>query len=238
VSAELAKLRYLDLPRWTGAAVLAGAIAIGLGLLIVPPDNPAKYAETPSTAMSIVLTISAVVFGVWLATLEAASGTWQRTLTAQPDRNAVLFSKLVVLLIGLVILGVIALGTTIGLSEVAAARANADIDQGVVARQVAAVLPQAVSAGLVGFGFGLLSGSIGGGIAMAFAFVFVLDGFITQIPVVGEYAYGTVVGDLRAAVAGTDTAEHGLGVALVAALAWSVVALAPGWIRLLRSDLK
>jgi ABC-2 type transport system permease protein len=238
VSAELAKLRYLHLPRWTAAGVLAVAIAVGLALLIFPPGDPGKYASTSSFAMNITLTIAAIVFGVWIATLEFASGTWQRTLTAEPDRSAVLLAKLTVLLLGLVGLGLVAVGATIGLSDLAAARAGADVDQGDVARQVAAVLPPAIAAGVVGFGFGLLAGSMGGGIAVAFAFVFVLDGFLTQIPGLGDWTFGTVTSDIQAKIAGSGTAEHALLPSLLVALAWALAILAPGWWRLLRQDLK
>ena len=238
MSAELAKVRYLHLPRWTAAAVLAAAVLVGLGLLIFPPSDAGRYASTSSFAMSITLTIAAIVYGVWIATLEFASGTWQRTLTAEPDRNTVLLAKLAVLLLGLAGLGVVAVGTTIGLSEFAASRAGASVDQGDVARQVAATLPPAIAAGVVGFGFGLLAGSMGGGIAFAFAFVFVLDGFLTQIPGLGDWTFGTVSGDVQTEIAGDGTVEHGLVAALLVTIAWSAVILAPGWLRLLRGDLK
>lgn len=238
MSAELAKVRYLQLPRWTAAAVLAAAVLVGLGLLIFPPVDPARYGSTPAFAMSVTLTIAAIVFGVWIATLESASGTWQRTLTAEPDRGKVLLAKLAVLLLGLIGLGVIAVGTTIGLSDLAASRAAADVDSGDVARQVAAILPPAIAAGVVGFGFGLLAGSTGGGIAAAFAFVFVLDGFLTQVPELGDWTFGRVTGDVQAKIAGDAAAERALVASLAATIAWSALILAPGWVRILRSDLK
>ena len=238
MSAELAKLRYLRLPRWTAAAVLAAAVLVGLGLLLFPPDDPGRYAATPSSAMNITLTIAAIVLGVWITTLESSSGTWQRTLTAEPNRNTVLLAKLAVLLLGLAGLGLIAVGATIGLSDLAASRAVADIDQGDVARQVASVLPPAIAAGIVGFGFGLLTGSMGGGIATAFAFVFVLDGFLTQIPALKEWTFGQVTGDLQAKIAGDGTAQHALAASLVITILWTLLVLAPGWLRLLRGDLK
>ena len=238
MSAELAKLRYLHLPRWTAAAVLGAAVLVGLGLLLFPPADPGRYASTASFAMNVTLTIAAIVFGVWIATLEFASGTWQRTLTAEPNRNAVLVAKLVVLLLAVAGLGLVAVGATIGLSDLAASRAGADVDQDDVARQVAAVLPPAIIAAVVGFGFGLLSGSIGGGVAAAFAFVFVLDGFLQQIPGIGDWTFGMVTADVQAKIAGSGTADHALLPSLLVALAWALVILAPGWLRLLRQDLK
>ena len=238
MSAEFAKLRYLDLPRWTAAAVLAAAVLVGLGLLIFPPDDPGRYSSTPSFAMNVVLTISAIVLGVWIATLESASGTWQRTLTAQPDRNKVLLAKLAVLIVAFVVLGLVAVGATIALTDFAGARASADIDQGDVARQVAAVLPPAFAAGLVGFGLGLLTGSMGGGIATAFAFVFVVQGFLTQVPGLDEWTFGQVTGDLQARIAEDRPPLHSLIASLLASIAWVAAILAPGWLRLLRGDLK
>ena len=238
MSAEFAKLRYLDLPRWTAGAVLAVAVLIGVGLLIFSPDDPDRYASTPQFAMNVTLTIAAITLGVWFTTLESAAGTWQRTLTAEPNRTKVLLAKLAVLLLALVGLGVVAVGTTIGLVEFAASRAGAEVDQGDVAQGVAAVLPPAIAAGVVGFGFGLLTGSMGGGIATSFAFVFVLEGFISQIPALEEWTYGQATGDLQARIAGSGAEEHTLIVALLVTIVWMLIILAPGWLRLLRGDLK
>ena len=96
--AEIAKLRYLPLPRWTAAALAAATLITGLALLIVGPTDPAKYIAVPNTAINTVVSLATLVFGVWLATLEFGSGTLQRTLTAEPDRNRVLAAKLIVTL--------------------------------------------------------------------------------------------------------------------------------------------
>ena len=94
MNGEIIKLRYLPTPRWTAAVVAATVVIVGAVLLIVSPDDPSKYVTIPNTAVGLVTMLAAAVFGVWVATLEFSAGTLQRTLTAEPDRNRVLTSKL------------------------------------------------------------------------------------------------------------------------------------------------
>ena len=149
MSAELAKVRYLQLPRRTAAAALAAAVLVGLGLLIFPPSDAGRYASTSFVR-------------------DEHHADHRGDRLRRVDR----------------------------------------------------------------------AGSMGGGIAAAFAFVFVLDGSLTQIPGLGDWTFGTVSGDVQTEIAGDGTAEHGLVAALLVTIAWSAVILAPGWLRLLRGDLK
>ena len=123
--AEIAKARYLPLPRWTVAAVLAAAVITGAALIVFQPSSPGSYLDISSTALNEVLDIAAMVFGVWVAALEFGSGTLQRTLTAEPDRNRVLTSKISVVLIGAAVVGGAAAATVGGLTHLAVIRAGA-----------------------------------------------------------------------------------------------------------------
>ena len=154
--AEIAKARYLPLPRWTAASVLAAAVITGAALIVFQPHNPGNYLDISSTALDQVLDIAAMVFGVWVAALEFGSGTLQRTLTAEPDRNRVLTSKIIVVLIGAAVVGAAAAATVGGLTHLAVIRAGAPVAAGDLARAVFAVVPDAVFAAAIGFGFGLL----------------------------------------------------------------------------------
>ena len=90
----------------------------------------------------------------------------------------------------------------------------------------------------IGFGFGLLSRSLGGGIAATLAFVLAVDGIISFIPGAGDYTFGQLSQDLSNGITGTGETVNGLGVAIIGVLAWCLLIVVPGWLRFLRGDLK
>ena len=238
MNAELAKLRYLPLPRWTGAAVAAAVLIVGAALLVVAPDDPGKYVSVPNTAIGISAGLAAMAFGVWMATLEFSAGTLQRTLTAEPDRNRVLAGKLVVTLAATAIIGLAIAAGAGGLSQLAAGHADIAIDEGDLASALFGLVPEWIAQAAIGFGFGLLARSTGGGIAMTLAFVLALDGLISYIPGAEDYSFGQLSQDLSNGITGTGGTANGLAVALLGTVAWCVVIIVPGWLRFARGDLK
>ncbi len=236
--AEIAKVRYLPLPRWTAAAVLAAAVITGAALIVFHPHSPGSYLDISSTALNQVLDIAAMVFGVWVAALEFGSGTLQRTLTAEPDRNRVLTSKIIVVLIGTAVVGAAAAATVGGLTHVAVIRADAPVAAGDLARAVFAVVPDAVIASAIGFGFGLLARSMGGGITFSLAFLFVVSGVLSFVPGLKNLAYGQGSADLVNGIADRGRTVHNTGIALLIVLVWTFIIVAPGWLLFLRADQK
>ena len=85
---------------------------------------------------------------------------------------------------------------------------------------------------------GLLSRSVGGGIALGIVFILVFDGFISYIPGLEHFTYGALTQDLSNGITGTGETHNGLVVALLGSIAWCALIITPGWIRYLRSDLK
>jgi ABC-2 type transport system permease protein len=112
------------------------------------------------------------------------------------------------------------------------------IDDGELAAALFGQAPEAVLSGAIGFGFGLIARSLGGGIALGLIFLLVLDGFLSFIPGAEDYSYGQLSQDLSNGISGVGETVNGVGVAIAGLLAWCAVVLAPGWIRFLRSDLK
>jgi hypothetical protein len=78
---------------------------------------------------------------------------------------------------------------------------------------------------------------MGGGITLALALAFILDGIIGFIPGFDNIGFGRLTHDLTGGLAG-DEVETGLGLALLGSLTWVVVVLIPGWLRFARGDLK
>ena len=213
-------------------------VIVGAVLLIVSPDDPSKYVTIPNTAVGLVAALAATVFGVWVATLEFSAGTLQRTLTAEPDRTRVLTSKLALALVVAAVAGLAVAAAAGGLVEPrgqprrgrhrprrprrGAVRADPRVDRGVA----------------IGFGFGLLSRSLGGGIAADARVPPRLRRALSFIPGAGDYTFGQLSQDLSNGITGTGETVNGLAVAIIGVLAWCLLIVVPGWLRFLRGDLK
>jgi ABC-2 type transport system permease protein len=238
MSGEIAKLRYLALPRWTAGAMFAIAVVVGAALLVFPPKKVEDYAAIPAFAVGTAFGIAAIVFAVWVASLEFSAGTLQRTLTAEPNRSIVLSSKLICALVGTALVGLGAAATSAGLSEIAASNAGVSLDDGDLAKQVFSQVPSGLAYAGVGFGFGLLTRSMGGGITLALALAFILDGIIGFIPGFENIGFGRLTHDLTSGLSGHGETANGLGAAIIGSIAWVAIVLGPGWVRFVRGDLK
>jgi ABC-2 type transport system permease protein len=238
MSAELLKVKYLPFPRWT-AAFLAGVVAImGVALAIVEPTDPDKYVSIPNSSVGLVTALTAIVFGVWVSTLEFAAGTLQRTLIAEPDRRRVLTSKLVLVIVVAAAAGLLVATAAGGLSHLAANRAGVEIDDGDLAGDLFGSIPAWVSGAVIGYGFGLLARSLGGGIAASFVFVLAFDGLVSFIPGAQDYTYGQLSSDLTNHLSGSGDTQSALALAIIGTVAWCAVIVVPGWVRFTRGDLK
>lgn len=238
MSAEIAKVRFLPFPRWTAAAVVGLMVLAGLILVGTTPTDTSWYEDAPGLALNLGYQIAAIVLGVWIATLEFTSGTLQRTLTAEPNRSRVLLDKAVVLCVTTLVIGAAAILTGITLSEIAAQRASVDIDVGDLFRALFGTLPNGVIGALVGFGLGLLTRSMGAGIGLTFALVFIADGFLSALPGISGYTFGQVTTDLTSHLSGTGDTERGFAMSLLLTLAWMVVLMLPGCVQFAKGDLK
>ena len=238
MSGEIAKLRYLALPRWTAGSVFAVALIVGAALLVFPPSKVEKYATIPAFALGTAFGIAAIVLAVWAASVEFSSGTLQRTLTAEPIRSRVLGSKLICVLVGTAIVGLGAAAASAGLSEIAASNAGVSLDNGDLAKQVFSQVPSGLAFAGIGFGFGLLTRSMGGGITLALALAFIADGIIGFIPGFEHNGFGRLTHDLTSGLSGQGDTANGLGAALFGTVVWVAMVMVPGWLRFTRGDLK
>lgn len=238
MNVELMKIRYLPTPRWTAAALAAITLIMGVALLISAPTDPEKYVSVPNTVIDMASTVAALVVGVWLSTLDVTAGTMQRTLIAEPRRERVLAAKLAVTLLVGAAIGVGAAAAGGGLSHLAATHAGVGVDDSDLAAALFGAAPSVVAAASLGFAFGLLTMSLGGGIAAGIVFILVFDGFVSFIPGAEDYTYSQLTQDLSNAITGVGETTNGLAVAIVGTTLWCVALITPGWIRFLHSDLK
>jgi ABC-2 type transport system permease protein len=238
MKAELAKVRFLSLPKYTAAVLAAAVVLTGVVMLIVAPSEPSKYIDIPNSAVGTITEFAAVIFGVWLSTLEFSAGTMQRTLTAEPDRSRVLTDKLVVTGVATLVAGILIAAAAGGFSHLAATRAGVHIDNGALAGTLFGSVPAWIAGSVVGFGAGLLTRSFGAGIAVALVFVLAFDGAVSFIPPLKHLTYGQLTSDMTDGIGGFGNPHNGLGVAIIGTVIWCLILVVPGWIRFLRGDLK
>ena len=238
MKAELLKVRYLPLPRWTVVAAIGITLLAGVVLLAFPPSDPAAYIETPSHFVNLAAWVAALVFGVWLATLDVTAGTVQRTLVAEPRRSRVLAAKLVISLAFGALLGLSVAAAAVGLAELAANHAGETIDEGALSAAFFGQVPETIAAAALGFAFGLITLSLGGGISLGILFILVLGGLLSVIPGLEAITYSQLTQDLSNGLTDVGETRNSLPVALIGTIAWCAAVIVPGWLRFLRSDLK
>jgi ABC-2 type transport system permease protein len=236
--AEIAKVRYLPLPRWTALAVAVAVIALGIILLLIGALESEKYVSIAGDVVNNIATFAAIILGVWISTLEFGAGTMQRTLTAEPKRSRVLTDKLVVLMAGVLIGGLFVAAASGGLVHIAGTGHHVTIDNGELAATLFGAVPSWIAGGVVGFGAGLLTRSFGGGIAIALVFVLVLGGIVSFVPPLKHLSYTEVTSDMTNRIGGIGNPHNGLGVAIIGTVIWCLILVVPGWVRFLRGDLK
>lgn len=152
MKAEFAKVRYLLLPRYTAALVAAVVVITGIVLFVVAPSTPSKYIDIPDATIGTIIEFAAIVFGVWLSTLEFSAGTMQRLLTAEPNRARVLTDKLAVVILATLVGGILVAAAAGGFSHLAATRAHVHIDNARLAGTFFGAIPSWIAGSIIGFG--------------------------------------------------------------------------------------
>ena len=236
--AELLKTRLLPTPRITLALAALAVAGTALGVYLAQPDDAGNYLDFPMTAAEVATEIGAIIFGVWLATVEFAQGTMRRALTAEPRRPRLVAGKLGVLVAVTAVGSFLVALAGFWLGALAADLRGVDYDHGGGAKLIGAIVLVAVLAALLAFALGLLAESFAGGLVLAFAVVFVLDGVLSFVDAIKDYTFAAALGDITASAHPDQAADLGLGAAIGVAVVWVVVVLALGLARFQRTDLK
>lgn len=242
MTAELRKLLALPTPRWT---LLATIFAVAIAALVASIAGPGKGADMLPIQLAIGLatSVGAIVLGAWMMGVEYGSKTLRRALSADPSRPRLLLSKIAVVL-GTVT--VVTLVLTAASAPVFSAIADAHGESMPIADTMqyglAALFNNLIYA-TVAFALALLTRSMAGGMALALVFAFVIDGLLSAIPVVGEYALSTAVIDLMRAIAGSDLGDIGADdpnvlAALGVTAVWVAMLLGVSVARFTRTDVE
>jgi len=241
VRAELAKVRALPTPLWCLLVVtfcgLLGVAATwqwGLGADLLAVE----------LALGFPLAIASIVFGVWIFGVEYGQNTLRRTLSADPRRLRLFFSKL---LVALLLVAAVTLLLHVALfpfydlaadrhGETVAVRDYRDLF-------VAALVSNLVYA-TVGASLALITASMAGGVTVALVFVFIIDTVLGVVPEVGDFSFGIALADVVIGIRGTESgfgefdSGHTSSQAALILAAWVIGLAALGWLRLWRSDVE
>jgi ABC-2 type transport system permease protein len=239
VRAELLKVRSMPTPFW--CLVIVSVCAL-LGLAAVWEWGIDPELATFDIAIGFPLAIASIVFGAWVFGVEYGQNTLRRTLTADPRRLRLFFSKFVVgmLLVALVTVAVHLIA--LPFYDLAADRhgesiALADFRDVVLSSLIGNLVYVVVGGALV-----LVTASMAGGVTAALTFIFVVDNVLAVVPDVGDYSLGVALGDILLAVRPSQdmfgTSVHSTAVAVAILAAWLAVVAGLGWLRLWRSDVK
>lgn len=242
MSAELLKIRSMPTPRWCLIVVLF-CFLIGLVATAIWGTG-GDDSGIIDLAVGFPLSIASIVFGVWIFGVEFGQNTVRRTLTADPRRGRLIFSKAVAVIFWLLIVTVLLHAVALPLFDLAASRHDQSISIQEVARAASASMLTNVIYALLGMAFSLIVMSMAGGMTVALVFIFIVDTVIPAIPKVGDYAMGPALEQLNSSIRGYETDLFGDAIdkagstdALIVA-AWVIGLLALGTIRLKRSDIK
>jgi ABC-type transport system involved in multi-copper enzyme maturation permease subunit len=241
VRSELLKVRSLPTPRWCAIVVFATLI-IGVAATWKWGLGPDRDAYDLS--IGIPASIASTVFGVWLFGVEFGEGTMRRTLTADPRRGRLFFSKLATGILVLVAATAVLYVIAFPLYDLAADRHGQSIALAGYGDTVLAALVFNVAFMLVGAAFAAISASMSGGITLALVFIFIIGIGLTAIPSIERYTFLVTLGDINTAILGPDPGsaaaaqENGTGTSVAITLAWLLGLLGLGWLRLWRSEIK
>ncbi|HRV59717.1 MAG TPA: hypothetical protein P5138_03750, partial [Solirubrobacterales bacterium] len=182
--AEFLKIRILPTPRWTLFALLLCFLA-GVGFSVT--SGVGHDEAVLDLAVMLPSVICSIVFGSWMAGVEFGQNTLRRSLAADPRRVRLVLAKAAatVITVAAVTVGLWALGMLV--FPLLGSGHETTIDSGRAVGMGLAALLQNVVYALIALSLTLLTRSMGGGMAMSFAFAFVISAFLSVIPKVGDY---------------------------------------------------
>lgn len=238
MKAELLKTRMLPTPRVTLLLALLAVGATALGVYLGTPGDPDDYLNFPMASAAVAVEVAAIVWGVWLATIEFSQGTLRRALTAEPRRPRLILDKLLVVA-PLAAAASAAIGLAgFWLGALAADLRGVEFDHGTGGKLIAVLALTGLLVALVSFALGLLVESFSGGLVLSFAVLFVLDGTLGFVDAVKDYTFGAALTAISAGVDPSQTADIGPWTGAAVAIAWVVILVGLAVGRFVRTDFK
>jgi ABC-2 type transport system permease protein len=242
MTAELRKLLALPTPRWTLVATVAGVV---IAALVAALAGPGKGEDMLPIQLGVGLatSVGAIVLGAWMMGVEYGQKTLRRALSAHPSRARLLLAKLAVVLgtvtVVTVVLSVVSAPV---FSAIASAHGESMPVRESLEYGLAAVFNNLVYA-TVAFALALLTRSMAGGMALALVFAFVIDGLLSAIPVVGDYALSAAVLELMSAISGAkldgiSDSDPNIVRALGVTIVWLAALVGVSSMRFTRSDIE
>ncbi len=239
--AELAKVRSMPTPFWCLGAVVVFALLVVAAIWRWGVEGE---LETIDIGLGFPLAIASIVFGVWIFGVEYGQNTLRRTLSADPRRLRLFFSKLAVALFLVALVTVLVHLVFFPFYDIAAGRHGDSVPVAEYRDLVLAALVSNLVYVLAGASLALITASMAGGVTAALVFVFIIDVVFGAIPEVGDYSFGFALADVVVGIRGTESgfgdfdSGHSTQQAALILTAWLVGLAGLGWLRFWRSDVK
>ncbi|MEX1219583.1 MAG: hypothetical protein WEB05_04255 [Solirubrobacterales bacterium] len=241
--AELLKVRSMPTPLWCLLAVCFCAL---LGLAAVWNWGLGTDLLAFDVAIGFPLAIASIVFGAWIFGVEYGQNTLRRTLTADPRRLRLFFSKFIVAVVLVSLVTVLIHLIALPLYDLAADRHGQSVEIAEFRDLVLSKLVASLVYVIVGGALVLITGSMAGGVTAALLFIFVVDTVLSLVPEIGDYSLGVALSDVLIAIRPAEDMQndfftegtHPTKEAVAILVAWLVVLGGLGWLRLWRSDVK
>jgi ABC-type transport system involved in multi-copper enzyme maturation permease subunit len=235
VKAELAKLRFLPLPRITLAAQAGLVVLVAAG--VAAAGSGADFRDGAYISATVGTTLGTLVLAAWTVGLEYGQKTMRRALTADPRRPRFALNKLV-LVVGVVAADtVLVWGLATALAAITAAAEGADSPVHDLVSGGAAFLALNLIYGVVAWAVTLITRSMGGAIFAVLGLGFVIDGLIGHLASVSDYTLGNAATDIAGHIDGGDADAHLLRNMLTTAV-WVLGFTAAGLLRFTRTDVR
>ncbi|MCB0830409.1 MAG: hypothetical protein KDB54_10450 [Solirubrobacterales bacterium] len=233
--AEFLKIRILPTPRWTLFALLLCFLA-GVGFSVT--SGVGHDEAVLDLAVMLPSVICSIVFGSWMAGVEFGQNTLRRSLAADPRRVRLVLAKAAatVITVAAVTVGLWALGMLV--FPLLGSGHETTIDSGRAVGMGLAALLQNVVYALIALSLTLLTRSMGGGMAMSFAFAFVISAFLSVIPKVGDYMVSSALESVTSSLRDESVSGLDVGPAIVVVVIWMSAFIGLGIFRTLRTEVK
>jgi ABC-2 type transport system permease protein len=236
---ELRKMVFLPMLRWSAIGVVAAVVVAATAVALT---GAGEEDLAPVFGLALPTWLASIVVGVWLVGLEYGQKTMRRTLSRNPNRLKLVVTKAALGVLAATLLTVLATVVAVPLLTVASAGHELKVTATEVLRSGLGSLANNVVVVVMALSLALLTRSMAGGLAVALGFFFVIDTVLTAIPVVGDYMFSAVAGEVFSELSRDSFGEgiDGVGIALAVALTlvWAAAFLAAGVARFVCSDVE
>ncbi|MCW2949509.1 MAG: family transporter protein [Thermoleophilia bacterium] len=253
---DLVLYRYSRGLFWGGIVVgilLFGPAVVIIGGLITSYGHPSRetvdavgnanqLAHQGASNLAAIGTLVALLFGATAGSIDRQTGVLRDLVLAGRSRTMIVMRRLLAAFVWVFAATLVALGL-IALFAVLFAPVNGHLRTGDFAQEALSLAPGFALALVLGAGFAMLIGSRGPAVGAFFLINLIIDNLLLAIPKVGDawehVSLSKAIGDVSTAIMPGQQGHpvDSMMVSVIVVVAWALVVLVAGLVRLRRRDL-